>query len=148
MASSEVIEVKCPSCKAINRVSRIKVDSGLKPKCGKCKELLPMAKEALVVTDATFEQEVEKSSLPVLLDCWAPWCGPCRMLAPTIEELAEEMDGTIKVAKLNVDDNPKTASKFGIMSIPTLLVFKGGEIVDRMVGVQPKASIKEHLKDL
>ena len=107
-----------------------------------------MAKEPVIITDETFEEEVEKSSIPVLLDCWAPWCGPCKMLAPTIDQLAEEQDGIVKVAKLNVDDCPKTAQKFGIMSIPTLLIIKGGEVVDRLVGVQPKATIEQHLTEL
>lgn len=107
-----------------------------------------MAKEPVVVTDETFEDEVEKSSLPVLLDCWAPWCGPCKMLAPTIDQLAEDLDGTVKIAKLNVDDSPGTAQKFAIMSIPTLLIIKSGEVVDRLIGVQPKATIEEHLAKL
>ena len=107
-----------------------------------------MSKEPMVVTDATFGQEVEKSPLPVLLDCWAPWCAPCLMLAPTIEQLAKEMDGRIKVAKLNVDENPQTTTKFGIMSIPTMLIFKNGEAVDRLVGVQPKAAIEKKLTNL
>jgi thioredoxin len=107
-----------------------------------------MAKELVAVTDATFEQEVEKSPLPVLLDCWAPWCRPCLMLAPAIDQLAEEMDGRIKVAKLNVDENPQTTAKFGIMSIPTMLIFKNGEAVDRLVGVQPKAAIEKKLANL
>ena len=107
-----------------------------------------MSKEPIIVTDKTFEQEVEKSSLPVLIDCWAPWCGPCHMLAPTIEQLAEELDGRVKIAKLNVDENPQTAMKFGIMSIPTMLIFKGGEVVDRLVGVQPKAAIEQRLTNL
>ena len=107
-----------------------------------------MAKEPLTVTDETFEEEVEKSSLPVLVDCWAPWCGPCRMLAPTIDQLAEEQDGVVKVAKLNVDECPKTAQKFGIMSIPTMLIVKDGEVVDRLVGVQPKATIEQKLAEL
>jgi thioredoxin 2 len=148
MKNSDIIEVRCSNCKTINRVSRSKLQAGLTPRCGKCKELLSMAKEPVVVSDATFEQEVEKSSIPVLLDCWAPWCGPCRMLAPTIDQLAEEMAETIKVAKLNVDENPKTAQKFGIMSIPTMLVIKDGKEVDRLVGVQPKAAIEKRLADL
>jgi len=149
MGINDIIEVQCPNCRTTNRVSRSRLRAGLSPKCGKCKELLPMnSKEPTVVTDATFEQEVEKSSLPVLLDCWAPWCGPCRMLAPTIEQLAEELDGRIKVAKLNVDENPRTATKFGIMSIPTMLIFKNGEVVDRLVGVQPKAAIEQKLANL
>lgn len=107
-----------------------------------------MAKEPMVITDANFQEEVEKSTIPVLVDCWAPWCGPCRMLSPIVDQLAEEMAETIKVSKLNVDDNPQTAAKFGIMSIPTLLMFKEGKVVDKMVGVQPKASIVERLKKL
>jgi len=106
------------------------------------------SKEPVAVTDATFEDEVEKSSLPVLLDCWAPWCGPCRMLGPIVDQLATELDGRIKVAKLNVDECTQTAIKFGIMSIPTMLIFKDGEVVDKMVGVQPKATIEERLAKL
>ena len=101
-----------------------------------------------VVTDATFEEEVEKSATPVLLDCWATWCGPCKMLAPTIEKLADELAGKIKVAKLDVDENPKTVMKLEIMSIPTLLVYKDGKIVDKMVGAQPKAEIEKHLANI
>lgn len=107
-----------------------------------------MAKEPVIVTDETFEDEVEKSSIPVLVDCWAPWCGPCKMLAPTIDQLAEELDGKIKVVKLDVDGNPKTAQKFGVMSIPTMLIIKDGEEVSRLVGVQPKATIEESLAKL
>jgi thioredoxin 2 len=148
MGTSDVIEVQCPNCKTTNRVSKSKLQAGLSPRCGKCKELLPMSKEPVVVTDATFEQEVEKSSLPVLIDCWAPWCGPCWMLTPIIEQLAEELDGRIKFAKLNVDENPQTTIKFGIMAIPTMLIFKDGEAVDRLVGVQPKAAIERKLTNL
>lgn len=107
-----------------------------------------MSNEPVVVTDETFEQEIEKSSLPVLIDCWAPWCGPCKMLSPTIEQLSVEMAGRIKFAKLNVDENFQTAVKFGIMSIPTMLIFKDGEVVDRLVGVQPKAAIEKKLANL
>jgi thioredoxin 2 len=100
----------------------------------------------VTVTDATFAAEVEGSPLPVLLDMWAAWCGPCRMVAPVIEELAKEMAGRVRVAKLNVDENPATAARFDVRSIPTLLVLKGGQEVDRIVGVQPKTEIVRRLE--
>lgn len=93
------------------------------------------------VTDATFEQEVLNADVPVLLDFWAPWCGPCRMIAPILDELADEFAGKAKVVKVNVDDNPETAAKFGIRSIPTLLVFKNGEVVATQVGGVPKSQL-------
>jgi thioredoxin len=98
------------------------------------------------VTDASFAAEVERSPLPVLIDAWAPWCGPCGMIAPLIDELAEEMAGRVRVAKLNVDENPRTAARFDLRSIPTLLVLKGGREVDRLVGVQPKSEISRRLE--
>ncbi len=97
------------------------------------------------VTDADFESEVLKSDLPVLVDFWAPWCGPCRMVAPVVEELAGEYDGKVKFVKLNTDDNIETASRYGIRSIPTLLVFKGGEAVDQVIGFRPKSDLKRTL---
>ncbi|MGB9597585.1 MAG: thioredoxin [Candidatus Poribacteria bacterium] len=106
------------------------------------------SKKPVIVTDETFEDEVEKSSIPVLLDCWAPWCGPCKMIAPTIEKLAEELYGKIKVAKLDVDENPKTAMKLEIMSIPTLLIYKEGKIVGKLVGAQPKSEIEKRLANI
>jgi thioredoxin 2 len=102
----------------------------------------------LVVTDASFAAEVERSPLPVLVDAWAPWCAPCRTIAPVIDELAAELAGRVRVAKLNVDENPVTASRFGLRSIPTLLVLRGGREVDRMVGVQPKQEIATRLRRL
>jgi thioredoxin 2 len=100
----------------------------------------------MTVTDASFPSDVVRSPLPVLVDAWATWCQPCRMIAPVIEELATEMAGRVRVAKLNVDENPATASRFELRSIPTLLIFKGGQEVDRIVGVQPKAEILRRLK--
>ena len=102
------------------------------------------------VTDATFEQEVVERSrtVPVVVDLWAPWCGPCRMLSPVIDQLAREMAGRVRFAKLNVDENPQTASRFGVRGIPALLVFKAGQEVDRLVGVQPKAAIARRLETL
>jgi thioredoxin 1 len=97
------------------------------------------------VTDADFDAEVIKSETPVLVDFWAPWCGPCRMVAPVVDELSEEYDGKVKFVKLNTDDNIKTASQFGIRSIPTLLVFKGGEAVGSIVGFRPKSDLKKRL---
>ncbi|SEO81245.1 thioredoxin [Amphibacillus marinus] len=95
-------------------------------------------------TDATFAEET--GSDLVLADFWAPWCGPCKMIGPVLEELAEEMGDTVKIVKLNVDDNQETTSKYGVMSIPTLLLFKDGEVIDQIVGFQPKEALEERIK--
>ena len=99
----------------------------------------------LAVTDSDFEQEVLESETPVLVDFWAEWCAPCKMVAPVLDDLANEYDGKIKFTKVDVDTNPETAMKYGIRSIPTLLVFKGGSPVDQVVGAVPKAVIKKRL---
>lgn len=96
---------------------------------------------ATAVTDASFEQDVLKSDVPVLVDFWAPWCGPCRMVAPIVEEIANDFEGSIKVFKLNTDENPNIASQYGIRSIPTLMLFKDGQKVDTVVGAVPKTTL-------
>ena len=100
------------------------------------------------VTDKNFEEEVIKSALPVLVDLWAPWCGPCRMVAPVIDKLAEDYDGKFKFCRLNVDENPQTASKYRIMSIPTLMFFKGGEAVDTVIGAVPERALQPKIDGL
>jgi thioredoxin 1 len=94
------------------------------------------------VTDANFESEVLKSDTPVLVDFWAPWCGPCRMVAPLLDELAAENDGKVRIGKLNVDENQETAFKFQVSSIPTFILFKGGQMADRMMGAMPKSAFQ------
>jgi thioredoxin 1 len=95
------------------------------------------------VSDATFDNEVLKSAEPVVVDFWAEWCGPCRQIAPALEEIAGSMNGRVKIVKLNVDENPATAAKYGIMSIPTLMLFKNGELASRQIGAQPKQKLEQ-----
>ena len=102
----------------------------------------------LQITDSSFDSEVVKADKPVLVDFWAPWCGPCRMLSPLVDELAKEYDGKVKVGKVNTDDNAQVATQFSISAIPTLLFFKGGKVMDQLVGVHPKTEIKKRLDAL
>jgi thioredoxin 1 len=102
--------------------------------------------EPVVVTDNLFETEVVNSPIPVLVDCWAPWCMPCLIVAPILKEVAAEYDGHLKVAKLDVDQNSQIASQYGIMSIPTLMLFKNGKLVERLVGAMPKQRLMEKVK--
>ncbi|HMK79517.1 MAG TPA: thioredoxin [Xanthobacteraceae bacterium] len=95
------------------------------------------------VSDTDFDAEVLKSAQPVVVDFWAEWCGPCKMIAPALEELAGSMNGKVKIVKLNVDENPQTAAKYGIMSIPTLMLFKNGELASRQVGAAPKQKLEQ-----
>jgi thioredoxin 2 len=142
-AASQV--VKCPKCGANNRVS-IGVTTK-QPVCGRCKNPLPPAlSKPVTVTDANFQELVGNSPLPVLLDLWAAWCGPCRIIAPTIDQLAEELAGKVLVGKLNVDENKSTAANFSVQGIPTLLILQNGREVERIVGVESKESILRRLQ--
>lgn len=107
-----------------------------------------MAQEEILIhlTDGNFEQEVLKSEKPVLVDFWAPWCGPCKAIGPVVEELAASFKDQVRVGKLNIDDNPGTANTYGVMSIPTLALFKGGNVVDKIIGLVPKGRLEELIK--
>lgn len=142
----EPLLTRCPACGATNRVPLEKIEQALDPVCGRCKGHLPVSIHPITVTDATFASDVEGSSLPVLLDLWAPWCGPCQTIGPVVEQLAQEMAGRVRVGKLNVDENPVTSERFRIRSIPALLVLKAGREIDRMVGAQPKTEIVRRLE--
>lgn len=133
--------IRCPKCGAKNRF-----DPTRQAVCGRCKTPLVAVVSPFIVTDQNFGEEVEKSSLPVLVDFWAAWCGPCRMVAPVIEQLAKELSGRARVGKLDVDANQTTAGRFRVQSIPSLLIFKDGKEVDRMVGVQSKEAILRRLE--
>lgn len=142
--------VKCQKCETRNRVQPAET-TGKIARCGKCGTPLELDKaesgsdKPIIVTDATFQQDVISAKGTVLLDCWAPWCGPCRLVGPIMEQLAAEASGRYRIAKLNVDDNPRTAAQFNIQSIPTMLIFKDGELIDRLVGAQPKHVIESKL---
>jgi thioredoxin 2 len=143
--------VVCRQCGAKNRVEESRLANS-EAKCGRCGEKLAGAPgeqdlKPVVITDQTFEREaLQTSGRPVLVDCWAPWCGPCRMIAPILDQLAAESQGRYRIAKLNVDENPQTASRFQIASIPTMLIFKDGKLIDRLIGAQPKQAIAERLQ--
>lgn len=138
--------ITCPKCGVKNRVPTSKMDN--RPVCGKCRAPLSAGTSSgapIDITDNSFENEVLAFNGPVLVDCWAPWCGPCRMLSPVIEQIAKDYTGRLKVVKLNTDDNPKTAMKFNIQGIPTMLFFNRGEQVDRVTGALPKQEIEKRI---
>src|SRR5688500_8752948 len=141
--------VVCNNCGVNNRVEESRLATS-EAKCGRCGEKLTAAsseQKPSVITDQSFESEVlQTKGRPVLVDCWAPWCGPCRMIAPVLDQLAAESQGLYRITKLNVDENPQIASQFQIASIPTLLIFKDGKLIDRLIGVQPKQTIAERLQ--
>ncbi len=138
--------IPCPNCGAKNRVDESRAGQST-AKCGKCGSPLPLATEPLTITDANFETLVQNGgNTPILIDCWATWCPPCRAIAPVIDQLARESAGRWRIGKLDVDANPLIAQQFHIDGIPTLLIFKSGQLVDRLVGAQPKAAMDAALR--
>lgn len=145
--------VDCSNCGAKNRVDEAKLVTS-EARCGRCGERLMASSGGaqdstpVVITDQSFEREVLQAGRPVMVDCWAPWCGPCRMVGPIMDQLAAESAGRYRIAKLNVDDNPQTSARFNIASIPTMLIFKDGKLIDRIIGAQPKQAIAERLQSI
>jgi len=146
MMKENSVIIDCSGCGTKNRIPRDRL--GDRPKCGKCGTSLVTEgyfDSPVNITDRSFEKEVLSSPGPVLVDCWAPWCGPCLMVAPILEELASKYAGRFKIAKLNVDENPVTASRYDTRSIPTMLIFKGGNLEERIVGALPKERIEQYI---
>jgi thioredoxin 2 len=148
MGEDQVI-VRCGHCGVKNRIPKGRLLE--KPRCGKCGTPIAtgtFSNRPVDITDATFSRQVLSHNGVVLVDCWAPWCGPCRMVAPVLDALAAEYAGRVKIVKLNVDENPTTASQYAIQSIPTMLFFKDGKKVGQMIGAHPKADIQRKLSTI
>ncbi len=138
--------VACPSCGGSNRVRRERVLEGLSPVCGHCRKELRVDAAPVVVTDESFAAEVLAFPRPVLVDLWAAWCAPCRMIAPALEQIAGDLMGRVRIAKLNVDENPRTHARLRVSGIPTLVLFKEGQEVDRVVGALPAPQLRSWIE--
>ena len=145
MGENQLI-IRCTNCRAKNRVPENRISES--PKCGKCGVTLSLEifDAPVNVTDNDFHREVMQSSLPVLVDCWAPWCGPCRAVAPILDDLAKIYRGQLKIAKVNIDENSGTGSKYRIQSIPTMLFVKNGKLVDQVAGALSKEALGDRIK--
>ena len=143
---NEHIHIPCPECGVTNRVPLVKTDK--RAKCGKCHAPLPSVVDAvpIIVTEATFQDEVLNSDLPVLVDFWAPWCAPCRALAPSLESMAKEFVGRLKVVKVNSDENMGLSQQYQVRSIPTLIIFEGGALKQQISGALPIQQLRVWIK--
>jgi thioredoxin 2 len=136
--------VRCRSCGAKNRV-KLDLLASL-PSCGRCKSRLSVPDRAVNVSEGEFLEEVLRETIPTAVDFWAPWCGPCKMVSPILEEIADKHPGKIKVVKVNSDENPGLSQRFGIQGIPTIILFRDGKEVDRLVGAAPRDNIVRFLR--
>ena len=140
-AEPPTVQVSCSNCGTKNRIPI--VASGV-PRCGKCRTPLPWMVDT---SDADFTAVVEGSTIPVLVDMWAPWCGPCRMVSPALEQLAGELAGRLKLVKVNADESPEVSRRFDVKAVPTLILFSRGQVVDSKVGAAPASALRSWLEE-